>query len=92
MTLTGILPVRHTAVMFQGSLLAVLLPIFSNKSDLDPLTGVFGSDRERERVYVSAVLYVRYVLTVLYVLFVLTVLYVLFVLRVFCVFFKQGVR
>lgn len=47
MTLTGILPVRHITAMFQGSLLAVLLPIFSNKSDLDPLTGVFGSQERR---------------------------------------------
>lgn len=43
MTLTGILPVRHTVVMFQGSLLAALLPIFSNKSDLDPLQPENGS-------------------------------------------------
>lgn len=49
MTLTGILPVKHTAVMFQGSLLAVLLPIFSNKSDLDPLTEEIGSARRETR-------------------------------------------
>lgn len=47
----------------------------------DPEPGVFGSDRERESVYVSAVLYVRYVSYVLYVLS---------VLRVLCIFYTRS--